>query len=132
MPNFCVMTPVRIVLASLELDLDIDTGRQVELHQRVHGLWCRIDDVEKPLMGADLELLAALLVHMGRTVDRKALDARGQRNGSAHLRARALGRVHDLLGGVIENTVVEGFEPYTDVLALHDVLLRLKPLPPSI
>src|SRR5207237_1126019 len=78
------------------------------------------------------ELLTALLVHMWRTVDRKALDARGKGNGSSHLRARALGRVHDLLGGVVENTVVEGFEPYADVLALHDVLLRLKPLLPSI
>jgi hypothetical protein len=38
------------------------------------------------------------------------------------LRARALRRVHDLLGGVVEDTVVEGFEPYTDVLALHDFI----------
>ena len=48
-----------------ELDLDVDTRCQVELHQRVHGLRGRVDDVEHPLMGADLELLAALLVHMG-------------------------------------------------------------------
>src|SRR6186713_1943232 len=112
------MTPVRIARAPLlQLDLDVDTGREVELHQRVHGLRCRIDDVQEPLMRADLELFAALLVHVRRTVDGEAFDPRGQRDGSAHLRARTLRRVHDLLGGVVEDTVVEGFEPYTDVLA---------------
>jgi hypothetical protein len=44
--------------SDLELDLDVDAGGEVELHQRVHGLRRRIDDVEQALVGADLELLA--------------------------------------------------------------------------
>jgi hypothetical protein len=30
----------------LELDLDVDAGRQIELHQRIHSLWRRIDNIE--------------------------------------------------------------------------------------
>ena len=65
MPSFLAIRPVRMT-CSLELDLDIDAGGEVELHQRVHGLRRRIDDVEHPLMGADLELLARLLVDVRR------------------------------------------------------------------
>jgi len=103
----------------LELDLDVDARCQVELHQRVHGLGCRIDDVQEALMRPDFELFTAFLVNMRRAVDREAFDAVRQRNRSAYLRARTLRRIHDLLGGVVENTVVEGFEPDSDVLALH-------------
>src|SRR5947208_3255328 len=45
MPTFCVMTPVRIRV-SLQFDLDVDTGREVELHQCVDGLRRGIDDVD--------------------------------------------------------------------------------------
>src|SRR5689334_11563082 len=70
-------------------------------------------------MRTNLELSAAFLVPGRRTVHREALDTRRQRDRAPHLRARALGRIHDLLGGVVENPVVEGFQPYTDILALH-------------
>jgi hypothetical protein len=85
MPSFCAMTPERIVAScssvrSLELDLDVDAGGQVELHQRVDGLRRRIDDVEKTLVRAHFELLAALLVDVRRAVDGELLDAGRQRN----------------------------------------------------
>ena len=64
----------------LELDLDVDTGGEVELHQRVHGLRGRIDDIDQALVSTDLELLTRLLVDVRRTVDRKLLDLRGQRD----------------------------------------------------
>src|ERR1043165_362640 len=72
-PTFCAITPERI-LATLfvptgsELDLDVDARGEVELHQRVHGLRRRIDDVQEALMSAHLELLAALLVDGRRPV----------------------------------------------------------------
>ena len=43
---------------NLELDLNINTGRQVELHQSIDGLGGRIDNVEHALVGTDFELLA--------------------------------------------------------------------------
>src|SRR6185503_15185964 len=89
-PTFWAITPERIVLPSFqpygsELDLDVDTSSEVELHQRVHGLRRRIDDVEKALVGAHLELLAALLVDVRRAVHREFLDLGRQRNRSTHL-----------------------------------------------
>src|SRR3954470_24091166 len=104
MPTFLARSLVRIVRPS-ELDLDVDTGGEVELHQRVHGLRGRIDDVEQALVGAHLELLAALLVDMRRTVDGELLDAGRQRNGSANLGTGAFRRIHDLTGRRIEDSM---------------------------
>src|SRR5215468_7924063 len=116
---FAVLDPSR--RSHSELDLDVDTGGEVELHQRVHGLRRRIDDVEQPLVRAHLELLAALLVDVGRTVDREFLDSGRQRYGAADLRTRALGGRHDLARRRIENAMVEGLEPNADVLAVHNI-----------
>src|SRR5579872_1519179 len=120
-PTFCATTPVRISnpTPALQLDLDVDTGSEVELHQRVHGLRRRIDDVEEALVRAHLELFAALLVHVRRAVHREFLDARWQRDRSTHLRTRALGRVHDLARRRIEDAVIERLEPDPDILAVH-------------
>ena len=46
----------------LELDLDVDAGGELELHQRVDGLGRGVEDVDQPLVRPDLELLARLLV----------------------------------------------------------------------
>src|SRR5689334_850421 len=132
MPSFCAINPERIglVLASapaLELDLDVDAGREVELHQRVDGLRGWIDDVEQALMGAHLELLAALLVDVRRAVDGEFLDFRRQRDGPAHLCAGALGGRHDLARGRVENAVVERLQPDADVLAVHGCSLGSLP-----
>src|SRR5581483_7629768 len=70
-------------------------------------------------MGADLELLAALLVDMRRAVHGETLDAGRQRDRSAHLGARALRGHHDLVGRLVEHAVVEGLEADADVLAVH-------------
>src|ERR1700750_1439865 len=102
-----------------ELDFDVDAGSQIELHQSIDGLRCRIHNVEKALVGAHLELLAALLVDMRRTVDGELLDARRQRNRSANLCAGPLRRVHDLTRRRIENSMVERLETNANILAVH-------------
>src|SRR5579872_320859 len=106
-------------LEGSELDLDVDAGREIELHQRVHGLRCRIDNVEQALVGAHLELLAALLVDMRRTVDGELLQPGRQRNGSANLSAGPFRRVDDLTRRRIENPMVERLETYANILAVH-------------
>src|ERR1700676_1928928 len=122
-PTFCAITPERIVdgpsAAGSELDLDVHAGGKIELHQRVHRLRRRIDDVEQSFMGAHLELLAAFLVDMRRPVDRELLDPGRQRGRPAHLRAGALGGRHDLACGRIENPMIERLEPDADILAVH-------------
>ena len=47
-----------------QLDLDVDTRGQVELHERIDRSRM-IEDVEKTLVRTDLELLAALLSTWG-------------------------------------------------------------------
>ena len=86
---------VIMAFASSELDLDVHAGSQIELHERVHGLRCRIDDVEETLVSPHFELLTALLVHMGRTVDGETLDTGRKRYGTADLGTCALGRRND-------------------------------------
>src|SRR3990172_10311114 len=58
-------TPPR--LARLKLDLDIDARRQLpHQHQRVHCLRRRLQDVDQPLVRADLELLPRVLSDVRR------------------------------------------------------------------
>src|SRR5215467_6866909 len=125
-PTFCAITPERmlvvlvfLVLPGSELDLDVDAGCQIKLHQRVHRLRRRIDDVEQALVGAHLELLAALLVDVRRPVDGEFLDPGRQRDRPAHLCAGALGGRHDLAGRSIEDAMIERLEPDPYVLAVH-------------
>src|SRR6266852_5654150 len=141
-PTFCAITPERIgfilcccssapylpVQAGegrkarvLELDLDIDACRKIELHQRIDRLGRRIDDVEQPLVGSHLKLLAALLVDVRRAVHGEFFDLGRQRDRPAHLRAGALGGCDDLARGRIEDAVIERLEPDSNVLAVHGV-----------
>src|SRR5438034_3209812 len=63
---------LRVLLAE-GLDLHVHARGQVQLHERVHRLGSGLENVEQPLVGADLELLPALLVHVRRAVDRPAV-----------------------------------------------------------
>src|SRR4051812_31382273 len=136
-PTFCAMTPERMCVSSeacsersgpegSELDFHIHARGEVELHQRVHGLRSGIDDVENALVRAHLELLARLLVDVRRAQHRKALDARRQRDGPAHLGAGPLGGRHDLARRRVEDAVIERLEADADILAVHGVIRSTK------
>src|SRR5258708_8670930 len=77
-------------LPFLQLDLDIDSGRQVELHQRVHRLVGGVDDVHQAQVRPDLELVARGLVRVRAAQHVETLDARLQRHGPFHSRPRPL------------------------------------------
>ena len=49
----------------LDLDLNLDTAGELELHQSVDGLSGRAVDVDEALVVAQLELLTGLLVNEG-------------------------------------------------------------------
>src|SRR4029453_6765616 len=102
-----------------QLDLYVYTRGQIELHQRVDRLRRRLDDVQEPLVGADLELLARLLVDVRRAVDGELLDARRQRNGTANKGTRAPSGVSDVASGLIEHAMIEGFKANPDVRRFH-------------
>src|SRR5215470_2849630 len=101
MPSFRPMMP-SIAIRSLQLDLDVDAGGEVELAERVDRLLRGVQDVEQPLVGADLELLARLLVDVRRAVDREALDTGRQRNRSSHAATGATDRFDDLAHRLVE------------------------------
>ena len=46
----------------LNLDFDIDTGRQIQLHQLIDSLVIRLHDIHQALMGADFKLVARRFV----------------------------------------------------------------------
>src|SRR5207302_805639 len=104
---------------ALELDLDVDARWKVQLHQRVDGLLRRIVDVDEPLVGADLELLARVLVDERAADHRELLDARGQRDRPRHRRPGPLRRLDDLRRGLVDQLVVIRLEPDPDPLLCH-------------
>src|ERR1700679_2325464 len=110
------------------LDLDIHARRQIELHQRVHRLLRRLEDVEQALMRADLKRFPRLLIHVRRTQHAVFVFHRGQRNRAGNLRARALRRFHDLARRLIQNAIVVSLQPNANsLLSTHCVTLLTPP-----
>ncbi len=103
----------------LQLDLDINPGRQIEPHQRIDGLGLRIQDVHKPNVRPDFELLPRLLINMRRTKHGESTDLGRQRNRSRDPGARSLGCVHDLLHRLIEDPVIVRLQSNPYPLILH-------------
>src|SRR5258708_7523967 len=127
--------PLLGVLLAESLDLHVHPRGQVQLHESVHRLRSGLEDVEEPLVGADLKLLPALLVHVRRAEGRPAILDRGQGDRSRHPRPCPLGGVHDLACGLVQDPIVIGLEPDPDLLVQHhDWFTRLpfvRPTPGS-
>src|SRR5687768_10726259 len=119
MPALRPMIPMVMAASSAQLDLDVDAGREFELHQRVHGLVVRIDDVEDALVRAGLVLVAGVLVDVRRYQDGVAFDSRRQRDRAAHLGAGPLGCLDDLAGGTIDQAMIVSLQPNPDFLIRH-------------
>src|SRR4051794_15753210 len=91
----------------LELDLDVDARRQrVQTLQRVDGFRRRLEDVDQPLMGADLEVLARVLVLERRADHAVDVFLGRQRHRTGDAGAGALGGLDDLFGSPIDGVVV--------------------------
>ena len=104
------------MLLAERLDLDIDAGRKIQLHQRVDRLRCRLEDVDQPFVRAELELLARLLVDVRRAEDRPLVLFRRQRNRSGQPRSGTPRRVDDLGGLLVQHPVVVGLQADADLV----------------
>src|SRR5580693_9895784 len=101
------------------LNFDVHAGWQIQLHQRVHGLLCRLKNVDEALVRANLERLARLLVHVRRTQHAVLVLHRRQRNRSRHLRARPLRRLDNLARRRVQHAVVVSLQPDSYSLSNH-------------
>src|SRR6187455_3712137 len=95
MPSF--LARIAGIRSPGEADLDVDAGGQVvEALQRVDRLRRRLVDVDQPLVRADLEVLARVLVLERRADDAVDVLLRRQRHGPDDPRTRAGDRLDDL------------------------------------
>src|SRR5204863_7053988 len=111
----------------LELDLDVDAGRKVQLHEGVDRFLRWVVDVDEPLVRPDLELLARVLVDERTLDDRELLDTCRQRDRTGDRRPGPLRGLDDLRRGLVDELVVVRLEPDPDALLCH----RSTPRPSS-
>src|SRR5688572_6481903 len=104
---------------SVELQLDVDAGRKLELHERINRLIRRVDDVHDALVRAQLELVTRILVAVRRDQQRELFHLGRQRHRTLDRGARALGGLDDFLGGSVDEAMVECLEANADVLICH-------------
>src|SRR4051812_5094965 len=125
-PSFLARIAATVIPTSAgQADLDVHSGRQVvETLERVDRLWRRLVDVDEPFVGADLEVLAGVLVLERRADHAVHVLLRGQGNRARHGGAGARGGLHDLLGRRLDGRVVVGLEPDPD-LVLGDCCQRV-------
>ena len=108
-----------IFRALSDLDLYFYTAGEIELHEGVDSLGSAAVDVDEALVAAYLELLAALLVDEGGAVDGDDLLVGGEGDRTADNSAGGLYALHDLLGGLLHESVVVALELDTNLLT-HD------------
>src|SRR6266850_4974904 len=101
------------------LDLDLHPGGEVELHQRVHRLRGRLEDVEQPLVRPDLELLPGLLVHVGRSIDGELVDFRRERDRPRDARTGPLRGRHDFRGRLVQDAVIVCLQADANLFVQH-------------
>src|SRR3954469_14515666 len=100
-----------------EADLDVDAGGQVvEALERVDRLRRRLMDVDEPLVSADLEVLARVLVLERAADDAVDVLLRGERDRARDRRASALSGLDDLARGLLDRRSVVGLEPDPDLV----------------
>ncbi|SBS73414.1 conserved hypothetical protein [uncultured Microbacterium sp.] len=127
MPSFVPSRPLETLelisaMSTSELDLDVDVSREVETHQRVDGLGRRVDDVDEALVGAHLEVLAAVLVLVGRPDDAHDVLL-GRKGHRAHdRRARTGHGVDDFARRRVDDLVVIRLQANADLLSRHCLL----------
>jgi hypothetical protein len=104
------------IVNCLHLNLDIHTGGKIEAHQRIHGLGCRINDVNQSLMDSHFELFPRILVHK-RGADYGILALfRRQRYRTTHLGATTFSRVDYRPGRLVDDFVIIRPNLYADAL----------------
>src|SRR5215218_437883 len=113
-----IFLPMSAATATSGLDLNVDPGgERIQALERVDGLRGRLVDVDQPLVGADLEVLARVLVLERRADHAVDVLVRGQGNGAGDARPGALGRLDDLARSAIDGVVVVRLQTDSDLVS---------------
>jgi len=107
------------VLFLKRLDLNIDTGGKIELHQRVHRLLVG-SEYRSDACACGSQMLARLLVNVRRTQHAVLVLDRRQRNRASYRCSGTLGRLHNLAGRGIQHAIIVCLQPYANSLSYHD------------
>src|ERR1700722_3804426 len=121
-PIFLPRIPVTAIMLSLLLeclDLDVHTCRKIEFHQGIDGLLGGLENIDQPLVRADLKSFTRFLIDVRRTQHTVLVFHRGQRNGARNLCAGALGGFDNLTGRGIEHPIVVCLKANANSLSYH-------------
>ena len=102
-----------------EADLHFHTCRKIELHKSVNGFIRWLDDVQDALVSTDLVLVTRVFVDVRGDQNGEPLFASRQWNWTTHLSTSTFRGFHDFLGRLVDQAMVEGLQPDTDLLILH-------------
>ena len=117
--------------SDLRFDFHVHAGRQIEFHERIDCLLRWLEDIQKPLVSSNFELLAGLLVYMRASENAIFIDHCWKGNGAAYRGARSLRGVHDFPHGLIENAMIKSFEFNPNLVFHFNTLSHLEIRPGS-
>jgi hypothetical protein len=101
---------IKTEIESSDFDFYVHATGQFQLHQSIYCFRRSREDVYEALVGAKLELLPALLIHVGRAQHGELLFLGRQRNRAANDGTGGLHSFHDFLGRFVYEVVVVGLQ----------------------
>src|SRR5215470_14182983 len=116
-----ILTTALLRCVTERLDFDVHARRQIELHQSVHRIRGRLENVDQALVRAHFKLFAGLLIHVRRTEHGPAVNRGGQRNRAGNICAGTLRRFHNFSRGLVQDAVVKCFQTNSNFIALSHV-----------
>src|SRR5215211_9080265 len=112
-----IFLPMMAATGASGFDLDVDARRErVQALQGVDRLRGRLMDVDQPLVGADLEVLARILVLERRADHAVDVLVRGQGDRTGDAGPGSLRRLDDLAGSAIDGVVVVRLQTDADLV----------------
>jgi hypothetical protein len=98
----------------LQLDFKLNAGRKFYTCQSLSSFCCGLNNVDQTLMGATLELLAAILILMNSAQNGNDLFLGGERDRTGYNRAGSLGGLQDLLSSLIHQGGIVALDSDSD------------------
>ena len=106
------------------LDFDVYAAGEIQSHQSVDRLVGRLENIDKPIVGPELKMLHGLLVDVRTADDTEPSNVRRKWSRTCDTGSRALCRIRNLLGRLVDDSVIIGAEPDSYFDACHCLLFQ--------